>query len=271
VALKNPDFPLYLNLYVADDAKTLLGNPYYDPRRYMDLITDIDIIAPDIYLESSVAVIDSFLFGRNVIFIPETGELKGQPGFPSPDAYSLIFPVLGKYEGIGVQIYDILSSDFGLVNAANHWEITAYLLRNSFSTINQLLPTLLTESNIASMIGFRQAAHQEYKLDGLEIVIKATGLPKYVRGVVVKTDTSLVIAGIGCEAEIRMENVSRHLERIERGYWKNDSFMSTGDLKQNTYRILENKLVIRLEDDDFVSSKIFSTQEKQCVVRVKLE
>ncbi|GAI17090.1 unnamed protein product, partial [marine sediment metagenome] len=76
VAEIDADFPLYLNVLVNYDAKTRLGNPYYNPEDWLNSIPDIDFICPDIYFESKVAVIDTFNFGRNIIFIPESGQSK---------------------------------------------------------------------------------------------------------------------------------------------------------------------------------------------------
>lgn len=90
------DFPLFLNVLVSRDAKTLLGNPYYRPQNYLDLIPDRDFIVPDIYFESKVAVIDTFNFGRNIIFIPEAGHLKSREDQYYLNAFSLIFLIIGK-------------------------------------------------------------------------------------------------------------------------------------------------------------------------------
>ncbi len=269
VAEANPEFPLYLNLYIADDAKTLLGNPFYDPSAYLDSISSIDIMAPDIYLRSSVDKIQSFDFGRNLIFIPEAGTSKDQLDLTSAHPYALIFPVVGEYSGIGLQLYDMISPDFGLITTDNQWEPSAYLARNSFCTIGRLPATLFTTNRPPSIIGFSQVSKRTYRLGDMDLVIKATGVPEHARGVIVQTDTTLVVAGIGFEAEIRIAG-SRYIRSIEQGYWKDNRFSSLGRPKNDTHSRRENTISIRMDDDDLSPAQDYIHHGNQYCVKIDL-
>lgn len=268
VSLIDRDFPLYLNLLVSGDAKKLLGNPYGQPRNYLNQIPEIDFIAPDIYLESKISVIDSLNKERNAVFIPETGRFKKRKDSDYINAFSLIFKVLGTYRGIGVQLYDLISNDYGLLTSDGIWEQDAYLVRNSYSVIGHLpFDIFYNKDNV--LFGFRNVETKTLSIDDLEIEIIPNSDPKYARGIVAKANDTLVIAGIGLQAHISKKNISP--QKIERGYWKNAVFISLGPLRSGSYDIARDKISIKLDDDDFSESRDFDPTSNQYCVRLILK
>lgn len=268
VANVDNNFPLYLNLFVSGDARTLLGNPYCNPQSYLALIPDLDIIGPDIYLESTVSIIDSLNFSSNTVFVPETGKFKLRESQDDIAAFSLIFPILGAYQGVGVQQYDLKSSNFGLLSSEGQWEEDAYLVRNSYSAVSQLPTKLLTRTGRSYVSGFRNVTKKVIQLANKEITITPTTEPRYARGIIAEVKGNLILCGIGFEVVIKTENVDLRNLRIERGYWQTTKFTSLGKLKPDTYEIGKNIMKIRMDDDDFLSSDIFNPKEKQYCVKI---
>jgi hypothetical protein len=269
VAEIDEDFPLYLNVLVNDDAKTRLGNPYHDPEDWLNSIPDIDFICPDIYFRSKIAVIDSFTFGRNVIFIPESGQSKDSKDRDWVNAFSLIFSVLGVHRGIGIQIYDLQTESFGLLSSEGSWEKNAHLVRNSYCAIRQLPADIFYSSG--TLAGFRNVVREIFQFDGSEIEVRATSSPKYARGIVIKSAESVIICGIGFEAIIRGHHPGLENARIERVQWVNDERVILGPPKSGTIEISENNIRIRMDDDHFSSPENFEPLNTQYSIMVTLE
>jgi len=269
VAEIDADFPLYLNVLVNDDAKTRLGNPYYDPEDWLNSIPDIDFICPDIYFRSKVAVIDSFMLGRNIIFIPESGQSKESRDRDWVNAFSLIFSVLGVYRGIGIQIYDLQTESFGLLSSEGDWEKNAYLVRNSYCAIRQLPADIFYSKN--TLAGFRNVVRKVFHFDGLEIEVRATSSPEYARGIVIKSAESIIICGVGFEAIIREPHLGLENARIERVQWVNNERVILGPPKAGTSEINGNNIRIRMDDDNFLSPQDFEPFNTQYSIMVTLE
>ncbi|GAH42533.1 unnamed protein product [marine sediment metagenome] len=270
VAEIDADFPLYLNVLVNYDAKTRLGNPYYNPENWMKAIPDIDFICPDIYFESKIAVMDTFNFGRNIIFIPEAGHLKSKEDQDYLNAFSLIFLILGKYQGIGIQVYDLKGSKFGLLSLDGQWKKNAYLVRNSYSAISQLPSALFVDVDKHSISGFRNVAKKIIQLGAYEITVTPITAPKYTRGIVAKKGENLVFCGIGFEAKIMAKNINSKRIKIERGYWKENRYISLGKLKPNTYEIGKDFIIIKMDEDDFSPADAFKPLNNQYYIKISL-
>ena len=270
VAEIDADFPLYLNVLVNYDAKTRLGNPYYNPEDWMEAIPDIDFICPDIYFESKIAVMDTFNFGRNLIFIPEAGHLKSKEDQDYLNAFSLIFLILGEYQGIGIQVYDLKGSKFGLLSLDGQWKKNAYLVRNSYSAISQLPSALFVDVDKHSISGFRNVAKKIIQLGDYEITVTPITAPKYTRGIVAKKGENLVFCGIGFEARIMAKNINSKRIKIERGYWKENRYISLVKLKPNTYEIGKDFILIKMDEDDFSPPDIFNLAKNQYYIKISL-
>ncbi|MBA7532002.1 hypothetical protein ES705_24228 [subsurface metagenome] len=270
IAEIDADFPLYLNVLVNYDAKTRLGNPYYNPEDWMNAIPNIDFICPDIYFESKIAVMDTFNFGRNIIFIPEAGHLKSKEDQDYLNAFSLIFLILGKYQGIGIQVYDLKGSKFGLLSLDGQWKKNAYLVRNSYSAISQLPSALFVDVDKHSISGFRNVAKKIIQLGAYEITVTPITAPKYTRGIIAKKGENLVFCGIGFEARIMAKNINSKRIKIERGYWKKNRYISLGKLKPNTCEIGKDFIIIKMDEDDFSPPDIFNPAKNQYYIKISL-
>ena len=271
IAKVDNDFPLYLNLFIRSDAKKLLGNPYYRPGDYLSMIPEIDLLSPDIYYESSISVIDSLDFGRNAIFVPETGKFKEQNSQDCISAHSLIFLIIGKHQGIGVQLYNLKGLRFGLLAPDGAWEEDAYLTRNSFNAIRQLSPRLISESAEDNIFGFRNVTKEITRLGDYYISIKSIAIPEYTRGLILITGNALVICGIAFEVTVHTKEIDPEKVQIERCCWIQNTYVSLGDPKPNTYKIGKNTIKVTMDEDNLSPPDTFDPINNQYCVKITLE
>lgn len=169
-----------------------------------------------------------------------------------------------------MQVYDLKSSKFGLLSLDGQWTENAYLARNSFSAISQLPSEIFTDIGKNSISGFRNVTKKTIRLGDNEITVTPITAPKYARGIVAKMGENLVFCGIGFEARIMAKNINSKKLKIERGYWKENRYMSLGKFKPITYEIGKDVIKIIMDEDDFSPPDIFNPIEKQYCVRIFL-
>lgn len=266
IAEIDKDFPVYLNVLINFGAKTRLGNPYYDPEKWLTSIADIDFVCPDIYFESKVPVIDSFAFGRNIIFIPEAGHSRTSNKREDLSAHSLIFHILAAYRGIGIQIYDLRSENYGLISSDDAWTENAYLLRNSYSIIKLLPEKLFYEQN--NLFGFRNVEKKIFYLNDNKLVLESLSEPTYARGIIVYYKKMLIICAIGVEVTIDKHLFQSNGIVLERGYWSDNIFIPLGPPKSGTIKTDGSTVKIRMDLDDFSTSEVFDVNNNQYCIRI---
>lgn len=266
IAKIDENFPVYLNVLVNFDAKTRLGNPYYNPDRWLKSINDIDFLCPDIYFESRVSVIDSFAIGRNAIFVPEAGHSKTLNKHENLKAHSLIFHILAAYRGIGIQIYDLRSDDYGLILSDGAWTEDAYLVRNSYSLIGLLPPSLFYEQN--NLFGFRNVEKKIFHLGKNQLMIESLTDPARARGIIIYEKEVMIICAIGVEVTIDKHLFQSDSILIERGYWLDDTFVALGSPKSGTIKTNGSTVKIRMDLDDFSPPEEFDINNHQYCLRV---
>gem|GEM_PF-2946064 len=266
IAEIDKDFPVYLNVLINFDAKTRLGNPYHNPEKWLRSIADIDFVCPDIYFESKVPVIDSFAFGRNVIFIPEAGHSKTSNKREDLSAHSLIFHILAEYRGIGIQIYDLRSENYGLISSDDTWTESAYLLRNSYSIIKLLPEKLFYEQN--NLFGFRNIEKKIFHLDETKLILESLSDPTYARGIIIYDKKMLIICAIEVEVTIDKHLFQSNDLVLERGYWLNNIFIPLGPPKLGTIKTNGNMVKIRMDIDDFSVPEVFDVNNNQYCIRI---
>ena len=256
-----PGFPLYLNVVVNWGWKNLTGNPYSQRKKYLDSIPALAFIAADIYFEDAVTYLDSLNTGRNILFIPEAGNPKGY--LDGLAAFSMPFVIVGKYRGIGMQIYDLKSDDFGLITGSGEWKDVAYRVRNSYAIIQQI-PVLYLKNTVAS---FRNLNKESIKFGKININVSATNESQYARGLIINNKRELIICGIGFQAEISGLNVKKI--KIERGWWEQNKFRPLGQPRTGSYNQNNNSFFIILDDDEMSGSGIFKPTYGQYCIRIR--
>lgn len=267
IARVDSKFPLYLNLMIGAEAKMHLGNPYYRPGLYVDSVPDIDLLAPDIYQESSMPAIDSLGFGRNTVFVGETGRLGSQPGESSMSAFSLSFLILGHYHGIGVMQYGIDDRDVALLAPDGKWEEDAYLTRNSYAAIRQLPTAIFAQKDRRQIFGFRNVVKESARIGDVVFEARPSDGSKRARGIVARLGKSLIVCGISFEATITKPNLDLKNMRVERGYWRGNSYVVLGPPKEGSFDVDKNIIRIRMDKDDFSQPGLFDPMDKQyCVI-----
>jgi hypothetical protein len=134
-----------------------------------------------------------------------------------------------------------------------------------------LSPRLISESAEDNIFGFRNVTKEITRLGDYYISIKSIAIPEYTRGLILITGNALVICGIAFEVTVHTKEIDPEKVQIERCCWIQNTYVSLGDPKPNTYKIGKNTIKVTMDEDNLSPPDTFDPINNQYCVKITLE